>query len=210
MSYLEQQPIDFLPRCLQQDEIANPRLAFQRVFNDDINVVAARKYLEKWLTAVFCEKLLLERKFLVVLMSLQDALLKLLEAAHLLQLEDPALREEVTITVMKGVGLPVPALYCGAVRKQSYTAWDYFPRHLSRKEFADPYRVFNKLCRYKRLSEWRNTLQYFFSGAVAGGPVYTYFEDENIYLTCKLLLKLVEAAHLVKVREFEDADDQQE
>jgi hypothetical protein len=207
MPYLEHQPIDFFPRCLLQDEIANPRLAIQRVFEEEINLMEARKYLEKWLVAIFYDKPVLDRNALMVLMGLQEMLLKLLEAAHLLQMEDPALREEIAITVMKGIGLPVPALYCGVMHKHSYTAWDYFPRHLNRKEFANPYRVFYKLCQYKRLPEWRNTLQHFFSGAVAGGPVYTYFEDENIYLTCKLLLKLVEAAHLVKVREGKAGKD---
>jgi hypothetical protein len=200
MPYLEHHPVDYFPRHLLQDEIADPRLAIRRIFDEELNMVDARKWLDKWLNTLFGEKQVLGRKFIVLLMDLQEALLKLLEAAYLLQLEDPSLHKEVSITVMKGTGLPVPSLYCGLTHKE-YTAWDYFPRHLTRKEFTDPYRVFEKLCRYKHLPEWRDTLQNFFSAAVSGARIYECCQDSNVYLTGKYLLKLVEAVHLVNVRE---------
>ena len=201
MPYLEHHPVDFFPRCLLQDEMAAPRLALQRVFEEELNMVDARKYLEKWLSCVFYDNYAPGRKFILVLMGFQDVMLKLLEAAYLLQLEDPALRESTSITVIKSTGLPVPALYCGMAHKH-YTAWDYFPRYLSRKEFADPYRVFYKVARYKKLPEWRDLVQHLFSSVVSGKRIYTCCEDENFYITGRLLLKLVEAAHLVCVREI--------
>jgi len=201
MPYLEHQPIDFFPRNLLQDEIVDPRMAMRRVFEEDLNLPATHKYLEKWLVAVFYDRRPLGRKMLVVIMALQESILRLVEAAHLLHLEDPALRKEMPMTVMKGAGLPEPALYCGDMHEHGYTAWDYFPRHLTRKEFIDPYRVFRKIARYKQLPEWRDVLQYFFSAAVSGERIYECYEDENVYITCQLLMKLVEAAYLVKVRE---------
>lgn len=200
MPYLEHHPIDFFPRALLQDEIAAPRLALCRIFDEELNMVDARKWLEKWLACVFYDNYAPGRKFILVLMNLQDVLLKLLETASLLELEDPALRKTIPIPVIKGTGLPLPALYCGRAHDH-YNAWDYFPRYLTRKEFMDPYRVFGKLARYKRLPAWRDIVQNLFSSAVSGKRIFTCCEDENFYLTGRLLLKLVEAAHLVWVRE---------
>jgi len=162
-------------------------------------MVDARKCLEKWIACVFYDDYAPGRKFIMELMNFQDILLKLLEAAWLLQ-QDPALRQVAEITVVKATGLPVPGLYCGRVCKQ-YTGWDYFPRYLNRKEFADPYRVFHKLLRYKRLPEWRDMIQHLFSALVSGKRIYVCCEDKNFHLTGRHLLKLVEAAHLVWVRE---------
>ena len=200
MPYLEHHPIDFFPRVLLQDEIAAPRLALHRIYDEELNMVDARKHMEKWLSCVFYDNYAPGRKFILVLMNFQDVLLKLLEAAHLLTLEDPVLRKDIPITVIKTTGLPLPSLYCGAAYKH-YTAWDYFPRYLTRKEFTDPYRVFDKLARYKRLPEWRDLVQNLFSSAVSGKRIYTCCDDQNLYLTGRLLLKLIEAAHLVYVRE---------
>ncbi|MBS1562870.1 MAG: hypothetical protein JST39_00720, partial [Bacteroidetes bacterium] len=129
--------IDFFPRCLLQDELAAPRLALQRVYDEEMNMVDMRKYLEKWLACAFYEGYAPGRKLILIWMGLQDLLQKLLEAASLLQLEDAALRAQQPITTIKGTGLPMPSFYCGA-EYRDYTAWDYFPRYVTRKEFADP------------------------------------------------------------------------
>ncbi|MBS1562869.1 MAG: hypothetical protein JST39_00715 [Bacteroidetes bacterium] len=61
--------------------------------------------------------------------------------------------------------------------------------------------MFQKLFRFKSLPEWRELVQNLFSAAVSAKKIYTCCEDKNFYLSGKLLLKMVEAAHLVHVRE---------
>ncbi|HEY4148057.1 MAG TPA: hypothetical protein VGM41_03975 [Chitinophagaceae bacterium] len=201
MPYLEHHPNDFFPRHLLHDELANPRLVFCRTFDEQINMPDARKYLEKWLCATFYDKPVLNRRFLLLLMGIHEDMLRLLEAAHLLRLEDPERRKaSCAEEQVYGPGLPEPELYCSSSNKH-YTAWHYLPRYISRKEFANPYRVFDKLCAWKTLPQWRDALQNFFSAAVSGSRIYECQNDENVYLTCRHLLRLVEAAHLVKVRE---------
>ncbi len=199
MPYLEHHPVDFFPRYLLQDELVNPRLALRRIFDEQVSLPDARKWLEKWLSATFYNKPVLNRKFILLLMGFQEDILRLLEAAHLLRLEAPQHRVPVLAATTAGAGLPEPALYCGTLRGH-YTAWHYLPRYLSPKDFADPYRVFDKLYAWKTLPEWRDILQHFFSAAVSGQRIFESNNDDNIYLTCRHLLKLTEAAHLVHVR----------
>lgn len=201
MPYAEHHPNDYFPRCLLQDELANPRLVLCRTFDEQINMPDARKYLEKWFAAIFYNEPVLSRKFILMLMGIHEDMLRLLEAAHLLRLEPPEQRPaSCTEEEVYGPGLPDAALYCSDKHKH-HTLWHYLPKYISRREFANPYRTFDKLYDWKTLPQWRDTLQNFFSAAVSGTRIYECSNDDNIYLTCRHLLRLLEAAHLIKVRE---------
>jgi hypothetical protein len=79
----------------------------------------------------------------------------------------------------------------------SADAWKEFPRCLSEKEYSDPYRAFQQFFGYRSLSNWlqcweqvmQNALNSDTTAIAAPLTVYIY------------LIKLVEAAHLVDVRE---------
>jgi len=76
--------------------------------------------------------------------------------------------------------------------------WTDFPRFLAKKEYCNPYTVFRKFFNYKSLDNWINTWRDIVDGALNpdGG---SYLEHElTVYIQ---LAKLIEAAHLVDVRE---------
>jgi hypothetical protein len=90
-------------------------------------------------------------------------------------------------------------LYCG--RHTYLTEWDYFPRSLSMKEFIDPYSVFKKFFRYQKLEGWKKDMQEILEYALADISFFEgglTFDVLSIYFH---LTKLLEAAHLIDVRE---------
>lgn len=89
-----------------------------------------------------------------------------------------------------------PALFFGWERYSTF--WEHFPRHLSSDEYNDPYRVFSQFFAFYRLDEWQKELSELLSDALSSDdPV----NERDILLIQKNLLKLVEAAHLIDVRE---------
>jgi hypothetical protein len=78
--------------------------------------------------------------------------------------------------------------------------WQFFPRALSVKEYANPYRVFKKIARYGEEEKWKFLLtelqDYCFYNSS-----FTEWDDKfNMLALHRLLQKLLEAAHLVEVR----------
>lgn len=78
--------------------------------------------------------------------------------------------------------------------------WNYFPRALSKKEYFNPYRVFNKMADYANDAEWKFILEelqdftFFNSSFSESTQIYNILEVHH------LLDKMLEAAHLVDVR----------
>lgn len=91
------------------------------------------------------------------------------------------------------------SLYCG---RQTYlTEWDYFPRSLSMKEYVNPYLAFKRFFRYQKLEEWKKDMQEILEYALTDMSFFEAgltFDVLSIYVH---LTKLLEAAHLVDVRE---------
>ena len=79
----------------------------------------------------------------------------------------------------------------------SADAWKEFPRCLSEKEYSDPYRAFQQFFSYKSLGNWMQCWEQVVENAL---------NSDTTAITAPLtvcihLIKLVEAAHLVDVRE---------
>ena len=85
-------------------------------------------------------------------------------------------------------------------RHRSSHPWQFIPRALGPKEYANPYRIFKKLAAFGNKQKWKfilNELQ-----------DYTFFntsfaecgDELNIFTVYRLLHKLIEAAHLIEVR----------
>ena len=93
-----------------------------------------------------------------------------------------------------------PNLYCGW--HAGLTEWDFFPRMLSLKEYINPYLVFKRFFKYLKLAEWKRELQDLVDHALSRTSLWESgidFDTLPIYLH---LTKLVEAAHLIDVREI--------
>ena len=92
-----------------------------------------------------------------------------------------------------------PNLYCSW--HGDLTEWDFFPRSLSLKEFINPYVAFKKFFKYLPLDEWKDQLRElmeFALGKTSFSEACADFDTLPIYFH---LTKLVEAAHLIDVRE---------
>ena len=79
----------------------------------------------------------------------------------------------------------------------SADAWKEFPRCLSEKEYSDPYRAFQQFFSYRSLNNWLHCWEQVVEDALCSDST-----SITAPLTvCIYLIKLVEAAHLVDVRE---------
>jgi len=93
-----------------------------------------------------------------------------------------------------------PNLYCSWHR--DLTEWDFFPRMLSLEEYVNPYLVFKRFFKYMELPEWKEVLQEILDYALASDSIYetvVKIDTLSIYFH---LSKLIEAAHLIDVREI--------
>ena len=79
----------------------------------------------------------------------------------------------------------------------SADAWKEFPRCLSEKEYSDPYRVFQQFFSYQSLSNWLQCWDQVVNNALNSDTT----SITDTLTVCIHLIKLVEAAHLVDVRE---------
>lgn len=80
-------------------------------------------------------------------------------------------------------------------------AWDFFPRSLSFKEFANPYLVLKRFFRFQELAKWKQDLQCLLDYSLRSLNILEEEENINLFGLHSHLTKLVEAAHLIDVRE---------
>lgn len=88
--------------------------------------------------------------------------------------------------------------YCGAHIND--TPWDFFPRHLNKKEFINPYRALEKFTRYRSLGQWRTVLKDLVYYALSNSQLNEFDDRKSILSAYVQLNKLIDAAHLVVVR----------
>jgi len=86
--------------------------------------------------------------------------------------------------------------YCS--HYQLSNEWEQFPRFLSMKEFCNPYRVFKRFFNYQILDEWLNDWKEVVDCALSQCSGELNLEMISVYTH---LCKLVEASHLINVRE---------
>ncbi len=89
-----------------------------------------------------------------------------------------------------------PAFF--ACNRMFQDAWMDFPRYLSKKEFCNPYPVFRRFFAFVPLEIWLD----YWTGAIdrALCPERSTYPLSELKI-CTQLLKLIEAAHLIDVRE---------
>jgi hypothetical protein len=88
--------------------------------------------------------------------------------------------------------------YCGWHRND--TPWDFFPRHLSKKEFLDPYKALEKFTRYRNIDQWKEIIKDLEYHALSDISLNEFDDSKSILRIYIHLNKLIEATHLIKVR----------
>lgn len=89
--------------------------------------------------------------------------------------------------------------YCGW--HAGRTPWDFFPRHLSKKEFLNPYEALEKFTSFQTLTQWKYILNDLLAHALSTESIGQFYENESMLSTWLHLNKLLEAAHLLEVRQ---------
>ena len=200
MYYPNHQPYHNLPLLLDENECKNPRKVIPAFF-DCYGYPCTMHYLQLWFNTAIAHRRFNHRTVLEML-SLKSELLKLLEAASIFTDNG---RSNIPA---KETDLFQPRWFYDYI-EPGHTAWDYFPRHLSEEQYRRPALVLEE-CRTKRtLPEWRSILDVLFFSACHrsannenySGSIYQVTYENNIGQRCRQLLQLVEAAHLIDVRE---------
>lgn len=89
--------------------------------------------------------------------------------------------------------------YCGWHHKSA--PWYFFPRHLTRGEYANPYRVFKQLAAKGGRKKWKYRLRELRFFTLSNSSLHESGDLNITTLELYLLLtKLIEAAHLIDVR----------
>jgi hypothetical protein len=93
-----------------------------------------------------------------------------------------------------------PNLFCGWHTK--FTQWDYFPRVLSFKEYVNPYLTFKRFFKFLSLQAWKLELQDLLEYSLVTTSLTQAGIEKDMLPLYFHLSKLVEAAHLIDVREI--------
>ena len=175
-----------------KEKITNPYEVIAEFFSD-ADIATHRRILRNALLAANSEKiydkdspsdLLLEFKFLESAVN-----------------ADYLINQEGKVSPIKIEKKDVfnPNLYCSW--HKDLTEWDFFPRVLSLKEYFNPYLVFKRFFKYKALPEWKQDLQEILDYALARSCLLESGINIDILSVYFFLSKLIEAAHLIDVRE---------
>jgi hypothetical protein len=179
-------------------KIDDPFKAIEDFFNY-ASLEHYRKYISSMLKAAYSEDFW-KKAAPGSLLFFQDRMLELICATYLFVKEgnDRAKRKKKAViddsTFENGID---PDSYFGWHRKSA--VWEFFPRHLSKKEFLNPYKVYDRFFEFWDIQTWIKGFREIISFALDSygnetGSDYDYLE---IHLQ---LQKLVEASHLIEVR----------
>ncbi len=127
---------------------------------------------------------------------------RLLEALYLLQRDDCILETNGSKIEESELQNPTVSaeLYCRP--SIHLPTWNYIPKHLQNDEFINPYVAVTRFFDCRDLPGWRHLLSELVEFATLGGSnIYEVGPDFNVLETFSLLYKIVEAAHLIDVRE---------
>lgn len=89
--------------------------------------------------------------------------------------------------------------YCG--RHKNSTPWHFFPRSLTQKEFCNPYKAMNSFTRCCTKERWNDILKEILHCALSPHNMEERDEEPGLLVIRLQLHKLIEAAHLIAVRQ---------
>jgi hypothetical protein len=185
---------------LTEEENEKPQLVIPSFF-DCYGYPETMRRLQLWINTAFAYRRFNHRTALEML-DIKSQLMRLLEAASMLT--DSGLGDIPDANA----DLFNPRWYYNP--SPGYTAWDFFPHHLSEQEYRTPYLVLEECIQKRTLPQWRSILDDLYDGACYrstngeehSGAIYQDTNEDNIRQRCRQLLKLIEACHLILVREI--------
>lgn len=191
---------------LSKEEMANPNLVIVGFFSF-IALAQARGYITGMLKAAFSGDYWKERSPGSLLFFHQN-LVRLIEGTHVIisNKEQFMGQDAIPPSVYRHAvnqSIIDPLYYAGW--QSDSTAWDFFPRYITKNEFARPYSVFFKFFRYYNLQEWKEELEDILFHALSKGSVLDTSSGSDLLTIHIYLQKLIEAAHLIEVRELHKA-----
>jgi hypothetical protein len=156
------------------------------------NVGSFRKGIKKAVLAAFSDKTY-SRKNPGTLLWEFERIESVINAAYLINQEN-----KKSPIIVDNHNLLNKNLYFGW--EVDLTEWDFLPRVLSLKEYKDPYLAFKRFFKFKELADWKSDLHDIVDYALIRDSLISSDVDGfSIYF---YLVKLVEAAHLIDVREI--------
>jgi hypothetical protein len=158
-----------------------------------------RKYISSMLKAAYSEDYWRKRAP-GSLLFFQEQMLELIKAAHLLiskgkkgiKKKKKALVDSSTFEN----GLD-PSSYYGWHRESAI--WEFFPRNLSKEEFLNPYKAYERFFEYKDFKTWIKEFKELVGYALEAFGNETAIDYDYLEIH-RQLQKLVEASHLIEVR----------
>jgi hypothetical protein len=180
----------------------NPYKAIADFFNY-CDLGEHRKYIDAWLNVVNSNHYW-HISCPADLLLYYEELKNLIDAAYLIRKEKKKRKTARDLLQAKGLDsdkcLLHPALYFGW---QPYCSiWDFFPRAINLEEYINPYLVFSRFFKFKSLEKWQEELRSLLVDGLWGKESSEDFQNGMDLLPDKKYLdKLIEAAHLIDVRE---------
>ncbi|NLR58884.1 hypothetical protein HGH93_12280 [Chitinophaga polysaccharea] len=201
---------DNLPLRLTTEEIRDPHEVIHEYYSAH-DMPRARQILNKWLCSTSKEKP--SKLSASGLQFFYERTESLIEAAYLIEQLDNSDRKAIIIQSddEEEIDLMNPRLFCAWIRQSKGEAityrevWDNFPRSLAYKEFLDPYQVLGKFFSFLTLGEWRELLRELFSMGISRRTFLDETLDFDMLGIKRHLEKLIEACHLIDVREHRQA-----
>ena len=158
-------------------------------YNDDLG--SYRKIVRKFLSAACTDGIYRDCDPGDLLFDIK-LLLGLINATFLLRAEKVGDRTPV-------VDVFNTKFYCRGADPE--VAWRAFPRTLSFKEYENPYRAFRRFFRCRSITEWQELMDDLLGFALCKDSILEVNIELDILSIYFHLVKLIEAAHLIYVRE---------
>ncbi|WP_460685722.1 hypothetical protein [Niabella aquatica] len=178
----------FETACWSRGGITDPRQVLAEAFYTT-GVETLRTEIKQIINYAQADKLYQRHPPCDVLLDMK-IVRSVLKAAH-------ALRDEKGSPVaVSGNDIFDKSYYCSRYSRCNF--WSDFPRCLSQDEFCDPYRVFKKFFKKQPLHQWVQDWEEMTECALSPQSSGT---ERNTLQFYTRLVKLVEAAHLIDVRE---------
>ncbi|UPK72862.1 hypothetical protein [Chitinophaga filiformis] len=206
MFFNSPRPWDNLPLRLSVEEIRDPHEAIHEYFSS-YDMPGARQIINQWFGSTSKK-----RPSKISPSGLQffyDRTESFIEAAFLVAQLDNRERKGIIVPCNdEEIDVMNPILFCAWIKGiegktiSAREAWDTFPRNLSYKEFLNPYLAFEKFFSFLTLGEWREALRELLGMGMSRRTFLDETIDFDLLGIKKRLEKLLEAGHLIDVREY--------
>ncbi len=190
----------FYPHCLTSEETSDPFIVLYNFFQM-AHLPTVKKEISAWMETVN-NGLIGRRHEASTLLTFYESLNKLIHAAFIIREMDHSNRPANLTGVLEPDKDHVPETKYYALEGAKDT-WELFPRSLSKEQFINPYLVFKDFFAFWSLTEWKEELHNMLHLSFSDSTLEDTGEVVDLLNIKSHLDQLVEACHLVLVREPE-------